>query len=211
MLTSKRPSTKGFYEMNPDDYQNDATQTESHPEELLRNQDQIDALDSLLKAAVRFGSAADKLKKHLFYGREVDLYKLIEVELNREEPDASVDTEELNTNRRKVRLIHAFLGLFSELEEIAEPLRKHLIHDEPLDLTNMMEEGGDKLWYLAIYFDALGFQMSEAMRRNISKLAKRYPDKKFTTTSANVRNLDVERIELEGGLQALEAHSDPTS
>ena len=193
--------------MTPDDYQRDALQTESHPDELLRNQDQADALDSLLEAAERFGAAADKLKKHLFYGRETNLYELLEVELERQGPEATLDAATVNSDPRKVRLIHAFLGIFSELEEIAGPLRKHVFNNEPIDPVNMMEEGGDMEWYLAAYFDALGFKMSEAMRRNIAKLAKRYPDKKFSTTAANVRNLDEERVELEGSARSSDSHN----
>lgn len=193
--------------MTPDEYQRDALQTESHPDELLRNQDQADALDSVFEAAIRFGAAADKLKKHLFYGREIDLYELLEVTLEREAPEATVDVQELNQNRTKIRLIHAFLGLFSELEEIAGPLRRHIFDGEPIDLTNMMEEGGDMEWYLSAHFDACGFKMSEAMRRNIAKLAKRYPDKKFTTTAANVRDLESERVELEGGSHSADSRN----
>ncbi len=101
------------------------------------------------------------------------------------------------------RLLHAILGIASELGESSDPLKKQLIYGKPLDPVNVMEELGDKLWYIALGLDSIGYTVEEAMVRNIAKLRVRFPDK-FTTDAALVRNLDAERSALDvRELQAL--------
>jgi hypothetical protein len=193
--------------MTPDDHQRDALQTESIPDDLLTNAGQADALKAMLRAAVHYGRFADKLKKHLFYKREMDINAIVEhLDIGRfdglwgsaEFPNSDLDFDKINLDRRKVRLLHAFLGIFSELEEMAGPLFKHVFEGETLDEVNMSEEGGDIDWYVAIWQGALGFLRSVAMKRNIAKLAKRYPGNVFTTQRAVERDLDAERDILEG-------------
>ncbi len=89
------------------------------------------------------------------------------------------------------RLLHGMLGVCTEAGELQDVIKKHLIYGKPIDLTNVMEECGDVLWYLALILHATGFTMEEAMERNIAKLKARFPDG-FTEEKALNRNLDAE-------------------
>lgn len=96
-----------------------------------------------------------------------------------------------------VDLLHAAMGLETEVGEFTDPLKKKLFYNKPLDLVNLREEIGDMLWYIAIACEALGTTIATEMRRNNSKLRERFPQK-FTEEEANVRDLDAERKILEG-------------
>lgn len=100
-------------------------------------------------------------------------------------------------NRMVAQLIHAFLGLSSEVGELADALKKHLIYGKELDQINLLEEGGDLEWYVALMLTAIKQTMTDCMERNIAKLRARYGDK-FTQAAALSRDLDKERLALEG-------------
>lgn len=95
------------------------------------------------------------------------------------------------------RLLHGLLGMCTETGEAQDMVKKHLIYKKPFDATNILEECGDTLWYIALALDACGFTMEQAMDRNIAKLLKRFPEK-FTEEAALNRNLEAERHALEG-------------
>ncbi len=98
---------------------------------------------------------------------------------------------------RKLRLVHAMMGLQTETGELTDALKKHLFYGKNLDLINLKEEIGDVLWYLAILLDAIGEKnLTAIMQTNIDKLRARYPEK-FTEDKANNRNLAAERNILE--------------
>ena len=99
-------------------------------------------------------------------------------------------------NMMVARLIHAALGLMSEVGEIADALKKHIIYQRELDAINMLEESGDVKWYDALLLTAVKKTMQESMEKNILKLRQRFGDK-FTTDAATVRDLDAERRILE--------------
>ena len=102
-------------------------------------------------------------------------------------------------SREKLRLertIHALLGICTEAGEAQDMVKKHLIYERPYDETNVLEEAGDMLWYVALLLEANGFTMTQAMERNLAKLAARYPTG-FTPEAANNRDLKVEREILE--------------
>lgn len=95
------------------------------------------------------------------------------------------------------RLIHATLGMASEVGELADALKKHLIYGKALDEINVLEEIGDLNWYTALGLAAIKRTMSEALERNIAKLKARYGDK-FSAVKALDRDLAAERKALEG-------------
>lgn len=97
-----------------------------------------------------------------------------------------------------IRLLHAGVGLATEAGEFVDVVKKHIFYGKPLDLTNLREEVGDVLWYLAVACDALGTSFEAEMERNISKLRSRYPEA-FDSARACTRNLAAERAVLEGG------------
>lgn len=95
------------------------------------------------------------------------------------------------------RLIHATLGMASEVGELADALKKHIIYGQALDEINVLEEIGDLSWYEALGLAAVKRTMSEALERNVTKLRTRYGDK-FDADKALNRDLAAERKALEG-------------
>jgi NTP pyrophosphatase (non-canonical NTP hydrolase) len=92
--------------------------------------------------------------------------------------------------------IHACLGMASEVGEIADALKKHLIYGRELDLNNLVEESGDVSWYQALMLTALKKTMTEAFEKNIAKLRQRFGDA-FSEAKAINRDVSAERRELE--------------
>lgn len=101
-----------------------------------------------------------------------------------------------NTGLSNERLIHAAFGMQTEAAEFTDALKKSIFYGKPLDITNLKEELGDLLWYMAIACNVLETTLEAEQARVISKLKARYPDK-FTSDAALNRNLDVERSILE--------------
>jgi NTP pyrophosphatase (non-canonical NTP hydrolase) len=95
------------------------------------------------------------------------------------------------------RMLHSFLGLSSEIGELADALKKHIIYGKTIDEINILEEFGDLEWYVALGLRAIKASMEECMQKNIDKLKARYGDK-FTQAAALNRDLDKERRALEG-------------
>lgn len=99
-------------------------------------------------------------------------------------------------DRTRARLLHAALGVCTESGELQDMLKKHLMYGKDFDPTNVIEECGDILWYVALALDACGYSLSDCMARNIEKLRVRFPDK-FTSARALARDLPAERAALE--------------
>ena len=91
-----------------------------------------------------------------------------------------------------VRLNHAVLGLCGEVGELAAAIERWIYYGQPLDETNLQEELGDCLWYMAEACNAAGFSLEAIMEANIQKLQKRYPEK-FSESQAVEENRDREK------------------
>lgn len=100
-------------------------------------------------------------------------------------------------NRMVGQLIHAFLGLASEVGELADMLKKHIIYGKTLDEVNVLEEVGDLAWYQALALTAVKRTLEDCLQTNINKLKARYGDK-FSQHAALNRDLAKERAVLEG-------------
>lgn len=83
-------------------------------------------------------------------------------------------------------LIHVALGVTGEAGEFSDAVKKHVIYGKTLDETNLREELGDLLWYIALGCEVLGTTMSHIASENIAKLRARYPDK-YTDEHAALR------------------------
>jgi NTP pyrophosphatase (non-canonical NTP hydrolase) len=94
------------------------------------------------------------------------------------------------------RLLHSFMGLSTEANELLNALKAHIFYGKELDKVNVEEELGDSLWFIAQACDELGFSFEKIMEKNIAKLRARYPEK-FTESNAVSRDLDNERKVLE--------------
>lgn len=100
-----------------------------------------------------------------------------------------------------VRLNHAVLGMVGEVGELAGAVEKHVYYGQDLDRTNLLEEVGDVLWYVALLCNAMQFDLEKVMERNIEKLRKRYPVKYEDQLAAeHGRDRDAERKVLEDTL-----------
>lgn len=83
-------------------------------------------------------------------------------------------------------LQHGILGCASEVGELADAVKKHVIYSEELDVANVAEEIGDVMWYLALLANNLGLNMDDIANSNIEKLRLRYPEK-YTDGAAVAR------------------------
>jgi NTP pyrophosphatase (non-canonical NTP hydrolase) len=84
--------------------------------------------------------------------------------------------EAVRTASNKNKLEVFTMGLCGEAGEVAELVKKHLGHDQPLDREQMVKELGDVLWYLSNLADLQGINLDEIAQRNVEKLRLRYPE-----------------------------------
>ncbi len=70
----------------------------------------------------------------------------------------------------------ALIGMAGELGEIAEPLKKYLWGDHSFARSDLKNEIGDLLWYLATLCNTFNIDLEQVMQLNIEKLQRRYPD-----------------------------------
>ena len=117
------------------------------------------------------------------------------VDARRTEPDYEKLVERFTPHT--IRLLYAAMGMSTEANELLDMVRAHIFYGKPLDRTNGIEEMGDSSWYSRIGCDELGMEYIEVIRRNIAKLKARYPVK-FTEENALNRDLEAERVVLEG-------------
>jgi len=195
---------------------NDALRTESNVPTVEVNPQ---FFADVLELAVMSSMFVDQIKKHIFYRKQdkenpeffhprpIDGIKAREYltrlalvvqrlqggGLSHEIANPTTTPLEVNT-----RLVHAFIGKFTESGELLNALLEAFTTNSPLDLANLGEELGDDKWYDAIAFDELGADMNNVLFTVIAKLRARYPEK-FTSGAAEVRDLAAERVILEAG------------
>lgn len=78
------------------------------------------------------------------------------------------------------------MGLAGEIGEVIDIMKKHIYQGKELDITDVIEEVGDVLWYIANFCNVNNITMDECMESNIKKLKKRFPNG-FTIKDANQR------------------------
>ena len=85
-----------------------------------------------------------------------------------------------------IMLVWNALGLAGEAGEVAELVKKGILHQHGLDHDRLKKELGDVLWYAAALCTRLGLDMGAVMQANIDKLLERYPDG-FSATDSKRR------------------------
>lgn len=75
------------------------------------------------------------------------------------------------------QLLHSAMGLCSEAGELMTPVKAAEFYGKRIDNEHIIEELGDLLWFLQLGCVSRGVTLEECARRNLAKLAKRYPDK----------------------------------
>lgn len=99
-------------------------------------------------------------------------------------------------NSMTIDVLHAVMGIATEGAELLDVAKKAMFYNRPVDYTNLNEEVGDVLWYVAIYCNARNLDMGALMAQNVAKLRARFPAC-FTEHAANNRDLFEERSVLE--------------
>ena len=74
------------------------------------------------------------------------------------------------------QLSNAVMGLAGEVGEVVDILKKHLYQGHELDVSHLIEEVGDVLYYATLLMITLDIDMADAMFANMDKLLKRYPN-----------------------------------
>jgi len=87
----------------------------------------------------------------------------------------------------KAHLLHMVLGAAGEIGELVDTLKKHVIYNQTLDMSNIIEELGDLEFYLEGLRQGLGLQRETTITLNISKLTKRYPTGTYRNEDAKTR------------------------
>ncbi len=149
-------------------------------------------MKQVLSEAIEVLQKLDKIKKALFYGRE-----LVGVERSDDHCNA-LPVWVGGTDAQGAAIIHGIIGAATEAGELLEALYASAIDGKPFDRVNMGEEVGDVFWYFALLAKACNFTFDESQRVNIAKLRMRYGEK-FSEFDANNRNLTAERSILENG------------
>lgn len=75
----------------------------------------------------------------------------------------------------KVELTNYGLGLNGEAGEVADIIKKAVFHEHKFKKEDLINELSDCLWYIAAMCDCIEVKMSDVMKHNLEKLAKRYP------------------------------------
>lgn len=183
--------------MHQKDFMAAAVITESKVPEITANRR---ALKELLLTFANIGESLDYMKKNIFYNKPVDEQKLFEfmsvAAANIRMAitfQNHVEKETLFNDVTKSRVLHAILGIITELSEMITAVVPWLFNDaESFDKVNVLEESGDIDWYQAILVDALEGDPDLILERIVAKLKARYPEG-FSNYHAQNRDLDAER------------------
>ncbi len=128
---------------------------------------------------------------------ELDDSNASEYTLSQYIEDAYRTNAPLNNSYQDMTSIHMLMGMMTEVGELIDVYKKNLAYGKDIDITNVKEEIGDLMWYIAGFCKYNNFDLTEILQTNIEKLKQRYPDK-FDSKRAINRDLTKEREILEG-------------
>lgn len=169
----------------------DAKKTESVPETITITGTDV----ALLQALLAMTEIVDQLKKHIFYGRELNVDKInafkLEAFESLTESNSTAHSSYNITNNEHIRIIHSILGMNTEGGELIKVLFD-ILQTGTYDRTNFLEELGDCQWYTGTALDTTGATYQTMFDLVIAKLKKRYPNGKFESEKAIHRDVDEE-------------------
>lgn len=87
-----------------------------------------------------------------------------------------IDKPDFEIPGKDIMILWCSIGLSGESGEIAELVKKGILHQHGLNKEKLSKEIGDCLWYLAGLCTILGIDLGEIMQANIDKLKERYPN-----------------------------------
>lgn len=175
--------------MTGNEYQQKANNTAAEPDDAVKERlvHCAKSIVFLMNRVLIYGDTLDKIKKFAFYNRQNGVGTM------NPEPLTEAANQRLRDN---AELLHAVIGIITEVSELSDALLKHVLDGKDLDAVNVMEELGDLDWYKVLALKAVGYTNEQCQDRNIEKLEARYKGK-FNETAANNRDLDTERKILE--------------
>lgn len=176
--------------MSPEEYMKETERTAKN-DHYHGNRVYADVITTELMGFVEHGEFLDQIKRAIYYGKEYDFCSWW-IKDSFIPPISSLLKD--STDYEK---LHAILGIATESAELVDSLVSAEGVPSELDQTNVKEEIGDILWYIALLLRQYNWSFEEVMDLNIAKLRKRYPEK-FTQENAINRNLEEERTILEG-------------
>jgi len=83
----------------------------------------------------------------------------------------------LSEDTIRERLLLSMGGLGGESGEVVDELKKITMHRKEIDVTKMIDEMGDVLWYYVLLMNTLGVDFDQIMEYNTKKLTARHPHK----------------------------------
>lgn len=105
--------------------------------------DNFRRLQGFCEAMVWGGDRLDAIKKVVIYNKPEELAQAPKSR----HPDELIAGFAALTPE-KAHLLHMALGLAGEAAEMLDQVMNHAFYDEPLDVKNVIEEGGDALFYI---------------------------------------------------------------
>lgn len=87
-----------------------------------------------------------------------------------------IDEPDFQISNSDFMIVWNALGLAGEAGEVADTIKKGILHQHGLDKDKAKKELGDVCWYIAALCSKLGFDLADVMTANIEKLKVRYPD-----------------------------------
>jgi NTP pyrophosphatase (non-canonical NTP hydrolase) len=198
--------------MKLSDYKKEALRSE---QPLAVTQFDNELLLEVLDAAVQMADAVDLIKKFVVYGRPYSpvqlraaLEKVVDVAMHAKH--LTLTTTDPTPILMNPRLLHAALGHYGEAGESLSALIPQG-HGGQLDIDNVMEEAGDKLWYTALELDEIerlvGTRPADICQMNVAKLSVRYPEK-FNLAASEGRDTAAEMQAMRAAAGRLTAHED---
>lgn len=185
--------------MNFNEYTKEALKTESVDFDAIVDRlsyhDNSNGLIGSMISCSLASSILDVLKKHFFYGKEIDHDALSRLFSSADDISSRVDDSVVDDGmtNNDIRILHAIMGMCTESGELVASFLPKLMHGDELDMVNMQEEIGDLMWYTAILIDAVcPGKFEEILCKNVEKLRKRYTNQQFSKECAVNRDIDNE-------------------
>lgn len=82
------------------------------------------------------------------------------------------------------RLLHALIGLSTEVNEMLDNVKAHIFYGKDIDWDNMNEEWGDVAFFQQMGMDETGTTLEKAQEGNRRKLMHRYGGAEFNADRA---------------------------
>lgn len=110
--------------------------------------------------------------------------------MKHDEMVAKLFKREVELSLEDSNLLHAAIGIAGEAGEILDIVKKVVFYRQRFDKAMvdwLIEELGDMEFYLQAFRDLVLISREEALKANMDKLAKRYPDFNYSDARAKER------------------------